>query len=181
MGIGEGWELPPGAEPWSDFHWFQVSTRQELEVVILSERPVWYTGHFVRNRMAPCPGAGCEFCGAAIGSQIRYCFGVVELFTRRVGLLELGRSNGLLVQDWSYRSGGLRGMTLRLSKHSKSAQSRCVLEYVEEEPPGYVAKLVAPDPSLALYLTWHKAGFAMPEDFRIAQINRLSSGGRPVG
>lgn len=166
MAIGEGWDLPPGSEPWSDFHWFTVSTRQDLEIVLLSSVPVWYTGHFLGGRMCPCLGTGCEYCGAAIGAQVRYCFGCAEVYQRRVGLIEMGRSNGLLLQEWSRRAGGLRGMSVRLSKHSKSSQSRTEMTYLDIEAPGWVLGVKPPDASLALYLTWHKAGFEMPSEFK---------------
>ena len=165
MPIGDGWDLPPGSEPWSDFHWFQASPRCELHVCILSENPVWYTGHYIGGRMVPCPGSLCEACAAAIGAQVRYCFAVAECVGRRAGLLELGRSNGLLVQDWSNRNGGLRGMVIHVSKHSKHPQSRTEIEYCEEVMPMWVERMEVPDPALALYLTWHKAGFPMPAQF----------------
>lgn len=165
MPVGDGWDLPPGAEPWSDFHWFSCGPRNDLEIIILSERPVWYTGHYYGGRMAPCSGPGCDACAAAVGAQVRYCFAVAESVSRRAGLMEMGRSNGLQIQDWMHRNGGLRGMRLMVRKHSRSPQSRTDLTFIEEPCPLWAAQLIPPDPSLALYLTWHKAGFAMPQEF----------------
>ena len=139
---------------------------------------MWYTGHFYGGRMVPCSGPGCEACGSAIGAQVRYCFAVAELESRRVGLIELGKSNGLLIRDWTARHGGLRGMVVRMSKQSKMAQSRTIVTYVEEAAPLWCVGVEAPDPALALYLTWHKAGFEMPAEFR-EQMSRLVREGQP--
>lgn len=162
--IGEGFDLPPGAEPWSDFHWFQASTRGDLVLVFLSDQPVWYTGHYVGGRMAPCAGSGCDYCATGIGSQVRYCMSVAEMSSKRVGLIEFGRSNGLLIQDWVHRRGGLRGMVIEVSKHSKNVQSRTVIRYVDLPCEPWYLGLEVPDASTALFLTWHKAGMRMPEE-----------------
>jgi hypothetical protein len=176
MSVGDGWELPPGAEPWSDFHWFQPSVREALEIVVLSDEPAWYTGHYVGGRMCPCCGSGCEFCGAGIGAQVRYVFAVAALKTRRVGLIELGKSNGQLVRDWIARAGQLRGMVLDVSKHGKSMQSRTELEFVEHVCPPWYLSVPVPDCHLALYLTWHKASMEMPQQFRERMSDKLSEG-----
>lgn len=165
MAVGDGWELPPGSEPWSDFHWFQVSTKGSLNLVILSTGACWYTGHFVGGRMCPCSGSGCELCSAGVGSQVRYVFAVAETSTRRVGLFEVARGNGQLIRDWSERCGGLRGMRLEVEKHSRSSQSRTEVRYVEAPCDPWYLGLAVPDVQLALYLTWHKAGMVMPAAF----------------
>jgi len=181
MPVGEGWDLTPGAEPWSDFHWFQASTRGVLVLVVLSESAVWYTGHFVGGRMCPCIGHGCDFCAAAIGAQVRYCVSCAEVTSRRVGLIEFGRSNGLLLRDWTPRAGGLRGMTIEVSKHSKSVQSRTELAYVDRICEPWFLSLGVPDPCLALYLTWQKAGMAMPEVFAKRMADSVSEKVTPRG
>ncbi len=163
--VGDGWELPPGAEPWTDFHWFSCSARCDLHLVVLSEVPVWYTGHFLGGRMVPCVGSECDACAAAIGAQVRYCFAVAEMSSHRVGLIEMGRANGLQIEDWTHRNGGLRGMQLELFKHSKHPQSRTEIRYVESMMPAWAERLRAADPALALYLTWHKMGVPMPSQF----------------
>lgn len=171
--IGSGFDLPPGAEPWSDFHWFQASTRGVLVLVFLSDQPIWYTGHYVGGRMAPCCGSGCDYCATGIGAQVRYCIACAEVSTRRVGLIEFGRSNGLMLQDWVYRKGCLRGMVIEVSKHSKNVQSRTEIRYVETPPEPWYLSLEVPDPSTALFLTWHKAGMRMPEELIEASRRKL--------
>jgi hypothetical protein len=78
--------------------------------------------------------------------------------------MEFGRSNGLLIQDWVHRRGGLRGMVVEISKHSKNSQSRTVVRYVEMPAEPWYLGLEVPDAATALFLTWHKAGMKMPEE-----------------
>lgn len=165
MSVGDGWDLPQGAEPYSDFHWFQPSTKGDLDLVILSLKPNWYTGHFVGGRMVPCAGSGCDICSLGIGGQVRYVFACAETSSHRCGLIELGRGNGMLLRDWSDRYGGLRGLRIDVRKHSKSLQSRTEIIYVEETAGQWFLALKVPDPALALYLTWKKMNVAIPESF----------------
>jgi hypothetical protein len=171
--IGSGFDLPPGAEPWSDFHWFQASTKGIIVLVILSDQPVWYTGHYVGGRMAPCSGSGCDYCATGIGAQVRYCIAVAETATRRVGLIEFGRQNGLLLRDWMNRAGGLRGMVIEVSKHSKNVQSRTEIKYIDIPCEPFWRGLEVPDCATALFLTWHKAGMRMPQELIEASRKKI--------
>jgi hypothetical protein len=162
--IGDGFDLPPGAEPWSDFHWFQPSTRGDLVLVMLSDSPIWYTGHYVSGRMCPCAGTGCDYCASGIAAQVRYVMAVAEIETRRIGLIEFGRTNGLLIRDWMPRNGGLRGMVIDVTKHSKNVQSRTEIKYCDRMPDPWYLALDVPDCCVALFLTWHKAGLKMPNE-----------------
>ena len=163
MAFGEGWDVPVGANPWSDFHWFHVSPRSALVVVVLSEDVVWYSGHFVDGRMAPCLGKGCELCGAGTGGQVRYVLPVVEISTRRVGLMEVSQSIGQLIRSWVDRRGELRGMTLEFTKATHAKQSRTNVGYVDAECAPWYRSCRVPDVKTALVLTWKKAGFDVPE------------------
>jgi hypothetical protein len=162
--MGEGFDLPAGAVPWSDFHWYQASTRGVLVLVMLSSSPIWYTGHYTGGRMIPCTGNGCEQCSIGVGSQIRYCMACAEINSRRQGLIEFGRGNGLQIRDWMNRTGTLRGMVIEVSKHGKSSQSRTELKYVDEMPEPWYEDLDAPDVLLALFLTWKKIGCDLPAE-----------------
>lgn len=162
MPIGEGWELPAEADPWSQFHWFRVSPRSALVVVLLAEQVLWYTGHFIEGRMNPCQGKGCELCRAGTGGQVRYVLPVAEVSTRRVGLLEVSRGIGELVKSWMPKNDGLRGMVIELSKHSLSKQSRTDVVYVERSIAPWFLECEVPDVRKALFLTWRKAGFKIP-------------------
>lgn len=163
MPIGEGWDVPGSEIPWSDHHWFRVSPRASLVVVCLSECPLWYSGHYVAGRMAPCVGEGCELCSEGVGGQVRYVFACAEISTKRVGLLEVGRQNGLLIRSWIPRRGEFRGMTIELMKHSHSRASRTEVLYIDTvESPWYLA-LEVPDVKRALLMTWKKGGFRLPK------------------
>jgi len=181
MPIGEGWDLPPDAAPWSSFHWFAVPVTGSLQLTVLSERPMWYVGHFHEQRMVPCPGQGCEACACGVGRQIRYTFAVADWETRRSGLLEVGQQNGLLIQSWCARNGGLRGMMLDLSKAGRQRQSRTVVRYVEQEAPAWAMGLDVPEVGLALYLTWQKSGCRVPEELRAAYEGKAKAGGSEQG
>jgi len=156
---GSGWELPKGAQPWSSFHWFRVGARESLSLVLLSERPTWYLGHYVEGRMVPCGGIPCELCGEGLGSQARFVFAVCEVTTRRVGLVEVSQSVAELFRMWEAEHGGLRGMWVELYKHSHSVRSRTECRCVREDPGHWWRSLEVPDPGVALELTWRKAGF----------------------
>ena len=162
MPIGEGWEVPESEIPWSDHHWFRVSPRTSLVVVCLSQGPLWYSGHYVAGRMAPCAGDSCEMCGEGLAGQVRYVFAAGEVSTKRVGLLEVGRSNGLLLRSWIPRRGSFRGMVIELMKHSHSKASRTELLYIDDPAPPWIAALDVPDVKRALLMTWKKGGFTLP-------------------
>jgi hypothetical protein len=170
---GEGWELPDGVQPWSTFHWFKVGAKRPLELVILSDVPHWYIGHFYEKRMWPCSAPGCPTCEDGIGKQIRFCFAMVDVETRRVGLIEVSDSIGQLIRAWVPRNEGLRGMHLLFSRHSLSIKSRMEVEFLEQEVVGWWRDLEVPDPKIALELTWTKMRAGKPamqtrtaEDFR---------------
>jgi hypothetical protein len=131
--------------------------------------------------MCPCAGSGCELCSTGIGGQVRYVFAVAETQTRRVGLIEFGRSNGLLIRDWSGRHGGLRGLHMCVRKHSKSTQSRTEIQYLEDTVDPWYLGLICPDPQLALYLTWHKMQMAMPDSFQQRMMEKVAEqAGNPL-
>jgi len=181
---GSGWELPDGVQPWSTFHWFKVGAKRPLELVVLSDAPHWYIGHFIvgkgsgegaggRGRMWPCAAPSCSVCEEGVGKQIRFCFAVVDVETRRVGLIEVSDSIGQLIRSWIPRNEGFRGMRLMFTRHSLSIKSRMEVEFLEQEVIGWWRDLEVPDPQIALELTWTKMRAGKPalqtrtaEDFR---------------
>lgn len=162
MPIGEGWEVPPEAEPPMDFQWFKVSTRRPLSVVILSEEPLWYAGHYVQNRMWPCLGKDCELCRDGIGAQLRYVFAVAEISAGKVGLLEVSRVIATTLREWISRRGQLKGMTVEFQKHSLSRQSRTEVSFVDGPAPQWLSSKHVPDIRRALLLTWRKGEMPIP-------------------
>jgi len=165
MAVGDGWDPPPEAHPWSDFHWWKVSPGRVLELVILSEAPLWYTGHFLRGRMRPCYGDDCEECKKGTGGQIRYVLAGVEVSSRRVGLLELGRAVGLQIRDYAQSMGTARGMWLEFGKESHAKQSRMIVQMIEKPVEIDWMELSVPNMKEALVATWTKAQIPLPEGF----------------
>jgi hypothetical protein len=66
-------------------------------------------------------------------------------------------------------------MVLEVGKHGSKVQSRTVITYVEHVCPPWYLQLSVPDAQLALFLTWHKAGMEMPEQFRERMKDRAAS------
>lgn len=162
MTYGSGWDVPVEAQPWSDFHWFRVTGKTMLELVILSREPLWYVGHFDRGRMVPCYREGCRLCAEGVGAQVRYVFSAIEISTRRIGLVEVGKSVGQLIRDWTDRCGGLRGMWVEAYKHTASKNSRMEVRYIDNPLPNGILDQEGPDCKEALVATWQKAKVDLP-------------------
>lgn len=165
MAVGDGWDIPEGVTPWSDFHWWKVAGNRVLELVVLCERPLWYVGHYHRGRMVPCLGDDCRLCRDGVGAQVRYVISAAEVSTRRVGLLEVGRGVGLQLRDWAAACGRLRGLWLELTKQTSAKQSRMEVSLVQKDPGDWYLGLGIPDIQKALYATWGKAGMEIPQQY----------------
>ena len=168
MPVGEGWDLPAEEQPWSDFHWFQIAVGESRLFCVLSDQPIWYTGHYYLGRMRPCCSEHCTICAEGVGTQVRYCFPVVDLDTKHVGLLELGRGHGLDIRAAAEEGHGLKGLIMEARKTGKASQSRTKLTFLHREPPDWINQIDPPDCGLALYLTWSKAGMAIPDPMQRA-------------
>lgn len=160
-----GWEPPEGVAGWSDFHWWKIAGGRALQLIIVSESPLGYSGHFTKGRMGPCYGEGCQLCHEGIGSQLRYLFAAVEPTTRRLGIWDVGRSVAMEIRDAATQRGSLRGLWIVATHHSHSKQSRTELEILTTELSTWVKGIEAPDVGRALVETWRKAGFAIPEGY----------------
>jgi hypothetical protein len=162
MAVGDGWELAPGDAPWSDFHWWKVPTKGILVLVLLGKEPVYYVGHYVDGRMWPCLKETCGMCKQGIGSQVRYVMAAAEIATKRVGILEVGRGNGLIIRDWAIGHEGLTGVVIELEKHSHARTSRTEIRCIEKECGPWPYHIELPDLRRALLLTWTKANMPIP-------------------
>lgn len=169
MATGEGWDVPDDVKSWSDFHWWKVPVSKILVLHILSDVPLWYTGHYYKGRMLPCYGEGCSLCADGVGAQLRYLLVGADVSTRRVGILEVGRTIALEIRDLSTGRRPLRGMTIEFSRHSHSKQSRMEVQYVDIETPEWTTRLEVPDPKAAIVATWQKAKVPIPEGFNQTQ------------
>lgn len=163
MGVGEGWELEPEHRPWSDFHWWKVPTKGILVLALFGGPPVYYTGHFADGRMWPCVDEGCGMCQRGIGEQVRYVMGAAEVSTHRVGILEVGRANGMLIRDRVRSQGHAEGVVMELSKHSHARTSQTEIRFVEVPVFPWIHQVEAPDLKRALLLTWQRANMPVPK------------------
>jgi len=153
---GEGWDPPTAVRDRCEFHWFHVTPGNVIVVVVLSQAPVWYVGHFEKGRMRRCDGPGCEMCAQGLGRQLRYVFCAVEISTRQNGLMEVSKSVAELLRDWSARNGGFRGMVLQVEKASKSKHSRMEVRFLDRNPPSWASEVQAVDILEALENTWSR-------------------------
>jgi hypothetical protein len=177
-GPWDGWEPPEGTAGWSDFHWWKVPSGRVLQLIILSERPLGYSGHFLKGRMCPCYGEDCQTCHQGIGAQLRYMFAAVEPSTRRVGIWDCGRSVALEVRAASEARGSLRGLWLCIGHYSRSKQSRTEIEVVRDPLPFWFETLDGPDCTRALIETWRKAGHDIPKGYE--KIKPIAAGSNAI-
>lgn len=154
--VGEGWEVPADVRDRVQFHWFHIAPGQVAVLVILSNAPVWYVGHFKAGRMQPCEMNGCQSCAAGIGRQVRYVMCAVEIATHRVGVLEISESVANLVREWAVPNSGSRGLIVELSKATRSKHSRMEVELIKEHPPAWALALEPLDLYEVLARTWEK-------------------------
>jgi len=180
LGSWEGWDPPEGTQGWSDWHWWKIPTGKVLQLVVLSRKPLGYSGHFHRGRMCPCYGEGCQLCREGIGAQLRYVVGAADLITRRVGMWDMGRSVGLELRELAVDRDSVRGLMVAAGHYSRARQSRTEIERFDGDPPGWIRELESPDICRALVETWRKAGFEIPDGMQAAEQrsigkNRVSS------
>lgn len=162
--VASGFGLPEGSDGWTDWTWFHARYPIPTRLTVLCDSPANYSGHFRKGRMVPCLGEACPLCAMGLGNQARYVFSVVEWQDRRVGLLELGRGQALLLQDWSEAAGGLRGVSIEIVRSSGKKQSSIDMTLVSEEVPIYFRHLPGPDPAKALLSTFQRANRIVLED-----------------
>lgn len=194
--IGEGFNLPGDVKAWSDWSWFHIKPGKSLRLVILSENPLWYGGHYVGKRMQPCHGQECLECERGTGMQVRWVFAAADILTHRAGLVEVGNSTALELKDYVKQTGYFRGLVIHLGRYSHSKMSRIECDLVQEDIPIWSASMAAPELVKCLHATWARAGFPIPgekeiesahrsaEEVRAAQMHSLqevSSGTRKAG
>jgi hypothetical protein len=177
MGLGEGWDPPAEVLPWSDFHWWKVVAGKVIELIVLSEMPLWYTGHFTGGRMKPCYGTDCAECKKGTGGQIRYVLSCAEVSSARVGIIEVGRTVGLQIKEMASSAGTSRGLWLEFGKETTAKQSRMTIKQILEPTGDWWHELPVPDMREALAATWDKAKIELPEGFQRARRSMPPSGG----
>jgi hypothetical protein len=163
MPSGNGWDVPDDVRGDIEFRWWRVPANRILVLVFLSEKPLWYKGHYLNSGMAPCFGDGCKLCEKGIGSQLRFVMAAAEISSHRTGLLEVGNTVATEIRDLAMHNGGLRGLTVEISKHSFSKRSRMEVKCVGRSDDVWWQETDYPDIQTALYLGWQKQGYETPE------------------
>lgn len=140
----ESWDVPDIGSS-VGYTWYHVPAGGSLYVVVLSDRPTWYVGHYVGGRMLRCVGANCAWCDRGVGRQIRCVLCVAESSTHRVGVIELSQSVGLLVRDWGYARGTMRGLQVEFSRVGRSKHSRIEAICLSDVEPSWSRSLQSLD------------------------------------
>ena len=157
MKLSIGFDLPEGMAREETWTWFHPNGQEALGLLIISEAPVAYTGHYARGRMRPCVGECCPLCEKNIGKQARYVFSAVRIRDGKVGILELGRPAALVVRDLAQARGRIKGLAIELFRTSESKHSRIEVKAFEGIVPKPFLNFQPLDVSRVLEVTWSTA------------------------
>jgi len=155
--LEEGWG-DTAAAPSSTYCWMHIPTVGALEVVILSEIPTRYTGHFVGRTMRPCEAVGCHWCGVGLGRQLRWVLSVVDCLSGTRACIEVGAAAAETMRRATAEAGGLRGCRVRLSRATTARNSEVLCSLSTREPLDAVPDPV--DVPRLLREMWAKQGGA---------------------
>jgi hypothetical protein len=117
----------PAAEKKANRNGFiHVPARGSIRVVMLCREAVRYRAHWMNSqkRYVPHMSENCVCTRNEIGATVRWCYGVYEEETRRIGLLELGASQAEIVTEAAERYESLRGLTFVLRKPDQTVRGR---------------------------------------------------------
>lgn len=166
MPLGSGWDVPAEVRGDLEYRWWRVGGNRTLNLVILSEAPFWYRGHFYKGRMIPCAGDNCKLCAEGVGAQLRFVLAAAEISTHSSGLIEIGQTVAREIRDLGVSRGQLRGLCVEFTKHSWHRQSRMEVSKIDREEGPWWRELDVPNVKKALWLCWQKVGIEL-EGFRI--------------
>lgn len=157
--LSDGWGDEPGQYGAAPFNWLHVPHVRPLPVVILSDVPVKYRGHWFQSAMQACTGDGhCPLCERGIGGQIRVILAVYDLRLRALGLIELSAATAAEIRSISEAHGHLRGLVVELSKEAGRPRGRVLVgEPDRTVPPSPDPLPPVPDIRAALKATWARA------------------------
>lgn len=97
--------------------WLQVPSRGGLTVVLQTELPFRYVGHWMRGKYEPCSGANnCDWCTVGIGKKPRYVYAMFNRDRRRSMLFETGPETAGQIREAVVKYGFTTGLTMKLSK-----------------------------------------------------------------
>ena len=157
MKLSIGFDLPEGMAREETWTWFHPNRQEPLGLLIISEAPVNYSGHYARGRMRPCSGDGCAYCEKNVGKQARYVFCAVRIRDGKVGILELGRPAALVVRDLSQARGRIKGLAIELFRASESKHSRIDIRGFQGIVPKPFLNFQPLDVFRVLEVTWSTA------------------------
>jgi hypothetical protein len=153
----EGWpEDHPTPRLPADWTWLHVGPNGAHPVVILSDRPSTYAGHWWNRSMTPCPRTNaCALCNAGIAAQLRVVLGVFDLRLRGPALLELGQAPAAKLRQLADDAGHLRGLVVALQREASRERGRILVTLPDRDHPAPPDPLPdAPDLRKALVATW---------------------------
>jgi len=139
--LDEGWG-DTSAAPSSSYCWFHIPAVGALDVVILSEVPTRYTGHFVGRTMRPCQNRGCHWCEVGLGKQLRWVLSVVDMVSGVRGCIEVGAAAAEAIRATTAELGELRGCRVRLSRATTAKNSEVLVGSKGREPASAVPEAV---------------------------------------
>ena len=122
--IREGWSEPGG--PSEDYRspFFHVPGGGEARLVLLSEVPVRYWGHWTRTGLQPCGDRSCRLCDEGVGRQLRYVFDAYVWDQMRVAVWEVSCQNATRIRDLVGEGSSCRGEGVVCWKSTGSRHSR---------------------------------------------------------
>lgn len=110
----------------SKYGFIHVPARTSIRVVMLCREAVRYRAHWINSqkRFVPHLTTGCLCTQKELGHTVRWCYGVYEEDSRRIGLLELGAAQAEIITEAAERYESLRGLTFVLRKPDQTLRGR---------------------------------------------------------
>lgn len=140
MRISEGWGNAANSGPARTSAFIHIEGGREYRFVISSEVPVRYEGHWTGGGVEPCREGQCALCAAAVGKQVRFVLGVIELESCRAGVWEFGQAVARQFERQGLTGVRLRGLGVRVWKNSASSRGQTTVELDEESTQAAVVR-----------------------------------------
>jgi hypothetical protein len=123
-GISYGFGDPEKEAQAGGKDWMKIPARNTVTVVILSEKPVKYAGHWRGKGMAFCTGPTCLLCARQILPTTRYAFSVYLPDADTRALLDLPASATRDISSVAEQTGFLRGLMFTLHKEGQRVNGK---------------------------------------------------------
>ena len=122
--IREGWGESGGSDDDYRSPFFHVARTAESRVVLLSDVPVRYWGHWTRTGLRPCGERRCEQCDEGVGRQLRFVFDVFVWDQARVAVWEVSSQVAARIRELVGEASTCRGEGVLVWKSTEAKQSR---------------------------------------------------------